>query len=663
MEKASVLNDSSLINFLQELLDGFKIYPKGYAVARCPFHDDHNPSLFVDPKTGRFHCKACGEVGGLVKLTAQAKGLALKEAKGLLERMRLLNRGGERKVEAEYFYWKEDGSLAFKKVRYRLPDGGKTFTVHTYDYENEKWVSGKGGAEDVIYNLGDVLSADTVLVAEGEKCADALIKYGYVATTSPHGAGSWKPEFSKWLEGKTVYLFPDNDTTGIEHMKEVATSLNGKAEALYWVDLSTHVGEKGDIADLIEEWEEAGLSEEEIKTKINELLKEAEPYDPDRFSILRELSLTPDRLEGYEPEFLIEGFIPKGSLTLITAKYGGGKSLSALAIAKLLISRGERVLYLDLDNSLHVIKERLRQAQLFPYLGRELTYVSRSVHPVHSKSEVWKALKKELRNRDHMVIVVDTLKNFSKGMELNSDKEMTEVMSELMDLRETGHTVLILHHLPKKVDEDEPYKNNTTVVDAVDVAYRLHKNENRFTFENFKDRIPVKRNVAFKIDENLNLHEVLPPKKEEEKIIAEVIYKLIPPEGRKQGDLIAVANDYLKTHVDDVPHGKNRIKEVLEKYEGKCWEAVRLEKNAKVYKRLSDPSTLFSCLPPYIYKEENRQTQEPQRLDGNSAESTVGKLNGDKEKSEIDLSELLKEAEETSRGNGGGSVSTEDLDF
>ncbi|GEM_PF-6066119 len=226
-----------------------------------------------------------------------------------------------------------------------------------------------------------------------------------------------------------------------------------------------------------------------------------------------------------------------------------------------------------------------------------------------------------------MIVIVDTLKNFSKGAELNSDKEMNDVMSELMDVREAGHTVLILHHLPKKVDDENPFKNNTTVVDAVDVAYRLYKNGNRLIFECFKDRVLVRSEVSFEIDEHLHLKPSLPPKQEAEITIAETILKLLPPEGRKQGDLLSAVTDYLKAHHEDVPHRREKLLSILDKYTGKLWEVIKAEKNAKIYRRLVDPGQ-FSCFPTsYIYPE-NRETQEPQGLDAFPPESTIGKLNG-----------------------------------
>ena len=46
-------------------------------MARCPFHDDHTPSMKVD---GRFHCFACGADGDVIDYTGKLFGLGPYEA-------------------------------------------------------------------------------------------------------------------------------------------------------------------------------------------------------------------------------------------------------------------------------------------------------------------------------------------------------------------------------------------------------------------------------------------------------------------------------------------------------------------------------------------------------------------------------------------------------
>ena len=61
------------------------------------------------------------------------------------------------------------------------------------------------GVQKVIYNLPNVLKASTVYFVEGEKCADAIINEGRVATTLSSGANSpWEPHYEKHLQNKEV---------------------------------------------------------------------------------------------------------------------------------------------------------------------------------------------------------------------------------------------------------------------------------------------------------------------------------------------------------------------------------------------------------------------------------------------------------------------------
>ena len=49
-------------------------------LARCPFHDDKNPSLVVYVKTQSFYCFGCGAGGGVIKFLMEMEGLSFKEA-------------------------------------------------------------------------------------------------------------------------------------------------------------------------------------------------------------------------------------------------------------------------------------------------------------------------------------------------------------------------------------------------------------------------------------------------------------------------------------------------------------------------------------------------------------------------------------------------------
>ena len=46
-------------------------------MTRCPFHEDHNPSMKVDD---RFYCFGCGASGDVIDFTARLFGISLKDA-------------------------------------------------------------------------------------------------------------------------------------------------------------------------------------------------------------------------------------------------------------------------------------------------------------------------------------------------------------------------------------------------------------------------------------------------------------------------------------------------------------------------------------------------------------------------------------------------------
>jgi putative DNA primase/helicase len=101
--------------------------------------------------------------------------------------------------------------------RYNLDAGEKDYAP--VNLQDDGWHIGDAPGKLPLYNLPDLKQAETVFVAEGEKCADIIMSMSskdltLVATTSAHGAGSaartdWTP-----LAGKNVILLPDNNVEG-----------------------------------------------------------------------------------------------------------------------------------------------------------------------------------------------------------------------------------------------------------------------------------------------------------------------------------------------------------------------------------------------------------------------------------------------------------------
>ena len=235
----------------------------GY-MARCPAHDDKNPSLSItEGNDGRV----------LLKCFAGCSTEEIVKALGLTMSDLFPPNDKPQKKKADvlptYFYTDEKGKIIFGIVR--TPQ--KQFmAVHL---DGDGWAYGMGGANPTIYNLPKVIDAvnkgELVFVVEGEKDADNLTMLGFMATTNPFGAGKWHAEYSNYLKNADVVIIPDNDEVGRRHAEQVARSLIGKAKRIRLLELP-NLPTKGDVSD----WLEAGGTKEELLS----LAEQAPLYEP-----------------------------------------------------------------------------------------------------------------------------------------------------------------------------------------------------------------------------------------------------------------------------------------------------------------------------------------------------------------------------------------------
>src|ERR1035441_3811725 len=67
---------------------GIKLTPSGKElIGLCPFHDDRNPSLNIDPVKNVWSCKgACGEGGDVIRWVERAEGRSFTHAVEMLKR-------------------------------------------------------------------------------------------------------------------------------------------------------------------------------------------------------------------------------------------------------------------------------------------------------------------------------------------------------------------------------------------------------------------------------------------------------------------------------------------------------------------------------------------------------------------------------------------------
>jgi putative DNA primase/helicase len=228
--------------------------------ALCPAHDDRHQSLGV----------AVGRDGNVL-LSCRA-GCTYKEVAAAIDltEAALFTRDGKPsssnskpRIADIYSYYDEAGILLYEVCRLEpgLDGKAKTFRQRRPDGKGG-FVWGRDGRPLVLFRLPELLAADpaeTVFIPEGEKDVKTLVALGLVATTSPEGAGKWKPAFNEALRDRDVVVLPDNDDPGRKHAAAVVEQLRGVAASVKVVELPG-LPDKGDVTD----WVLAGGTKEQL---------------------------------------------------------------------------------------------------------------------------------------------------------------------------------------------------------------------------------------------------------------------------------------------------------------------------------------------------------------------------------------------------------------
>ena len=275
---------------------------KGRTV-RCGFCDDRKPSggIFNGDGIYRYKCHACRRSGTIIDVLSWVEKIEPVE---VLKSLRF----DSRKYKTKPDYTPKEPQKNFKiysslaEANAALP--GRIVLEHKYiDETSENTLmfvyrldtpDGKtyrpispvkdGFALQApqkpwpIYNLPGIIASDTVIFVEGEKCVDAVTKYGFCATTTPTGAGKAMCADLTPLKGKTVYIWPDNDEDGMSHgrdLKDILLKLGCKVYMVTPANLDLE--DKEDAYDFISQLKILDFSPEQVKAEIQRALDFAEP--------------------------------------------------------------------------------------------------------------------------------------------------------------------------------------------------------------------------------------------------------------------------------------------------------------------------------------------------------------------------------------------------
>ena len=240
-------------------------------------------------------------------------------------------------------YYRTADKIAFYIYREGTGKTKKIFSI-ALD-ENNNWVWTRPMTK-LLYRQEtlDPTKQRSVIVVEGEKAADAAAKKFPKADVVTWVGGASATNNGDWslLDGRTVYLFPDNDAEGVKAMQEIAERINGKVRM---VDVSGFP-KKADLAD--------DLDVEQVReairtaTLVKDDTKIQGEFDP---KLLKELhSKQIEYISTGWNEFDKKVKLPPNGVVLVSGRTNHGKSIFMVNMALLVAQLNKyEIVYLSIE--------------------------------------------------------------------------------------------------------------------------------------------------------------------------------------------------------------------------------------------------------------------------------------------------------------------------
>lgn len=406
--------------------------------ARCPAHDDKNPSLSISE--GReggvvVHCHA----GCTTERVCTALGLDLTD---LAPPKSEQNGNGHRHEVARYRYEDETSSHVYDVIRW----DPKGFSQAPAD--GRRGAGAMQGVRRVPYHLPQLIAAikagTPIYVCEGEKDADAITKAGGVATTNPGGAGKWQASYNPYFAGANVVIIADQDDVGRRHADEVKAHLTPVAQSVAIVqplagkDATDHLKAGHSLADL------------------------AQPPRVSRFRI--ETTREFFAKAGEDVPCIIRGLWPEGSLGFISGPPKARKTWLAMHMAvcvssgrpvlgRFAVPKPVRVLYVALEGNRAGL--RARGSALIRGVGidppEQLDNLIWAYKPpgIDLADPEWTMDLADTTTEANVGLVIVDVLRAAATIDENQAKDFAKLRNNLGAVHQAGASVAILHHFGK----------------------------------------------------------------------------------------------------------------------------------------------------------------------------------------------------------------------
>lgn len=319
---------------------------------------------------------------------------------------------------------------------YRFPDGRKGFQ--------------KGGRRGLIYSHPLAASAgQPVFVCEGASDTAAVIGLGLEAVGVPM-AGQCGETLTELLRGRRIVIIRDADTAGTNGTERLVRATQSSCESVKVIDPPLKAKDareailKGATAqDFLESVEQA----DSIPVPLL-----GSGLTGNEFRLIRLGELPASR----EPDWIWEGVIARGGITLLTGLWKSGKST---LLAHLLrdLYQGSGLVGSTLDGPVIIVSEEPTElwSARRDKLGLDRERICFLQRPSLARcspaqwAELVDTLLRAVQVMGAVLVVFDTLPGIWPVAEENNASEVLEALMPLRDIAQAGAGLLLIHH-PRK---------------------------------------------------------------------------------------------------------------------------------------------------------------------------------------------------------------------
>lgn len=156
----------------------------------------------------------------------------------------------------------------------------------------------------------------------------------------------------------------------------------------------------------------------------------------------------------YVVSYVVDKLIPENCIVLWYAKGGSGKSTLATQIAAA-VEHGKPFMGLetlqrpavviDYENPLAVLKTRIDAIDG----ASSIRFWTGDAGPPQFNKPAWAEIKDLVLTLHNPVVILDTLSSSCSDLDIASNKDYAPVMSRIIEIRNMGATIILLHHTPK----------------------------------------------------------------------------------------------------------------------------------------------------------------------------------------------------------------------